>query len=368
MGVEMNHLPQTPGRWPPLGAATVVVVLTGACQDEGLPHFGTLRYESDSFEVWASDGLEACGGTFEYVEGWLVAFRGRVGEHGNPAKHRFYWLSQEEYDRDRCSGRNACAYSRSNVIYSTLIPIEHEIVHTELDARPPSILREGAAEVFGSIESPFITEIADLDLLLDAEQISGYGYPTAGRFSRFIIERHGLDSYFELYQALDGAQGRDAFAAGVADVLGVELPTLVADFEQSSPCSVDRWRYFDHECSALPLTPWQSPTRWADAIDLSCAAADVIGPRRELVWTRRALEVEQAGSYELSIESPDPTAQVAVFSCDVACYDGQPSPPIPSASVATGGRATVFLAAGRHWLQVEHAADGDAPVSVVIER
>jgi hypothetical protein len=364
----MNEPRQASRRRSALGAVVVVVTLASGCQDEGLPHFGTLRYEGDSFEVWASDGLEACGGTFGYVEGWLVAFRDRVGDHGSPAKHTFYWLSQEEFDSDLCAARNACAYSHSNVIYSTLIPIEHEIVHTELDARPSSILREGAAEVFGSIESPFTTEVADLDPLLDADQISGYGYPTAGRFSRFIIERHGLDSYLDLYEDLDGAQGRDALAAGIEDVLGVELTTLVSEFEQSSPCSADRWRYFDHECSALPLTPWKSDTRWADEIDLSCAAADVIGPRRDLVWTRRALEVEQTGSYELTIESADPTAQVAVFSCDVACYDGQPNPVIPSASIATGGRATVFLTAGRHWLEVEHAAGSDAPVSLAIER
>lgn len=364
----MNDIRQVSRRSSAPRMATVAVVLTGACQEEGLPHFGTLQYESDAFEAWTSDGLEACGGTFEYMETWLVAFRERVGEHDNPARHTFYWLSEEDFATEPCSAGFACAFPRSNVIYSTIIPHEHEIVHTELDARPPSILREGAAEVFGSIESPFETEVADLDPLLDADQIPGYGYPTAGRFSRFIIERHGLDAYFELYEHLDGARGRDAIAAGVDDVLGVELSTLVADFEQSSPCSVDRWRYFDRECTTLPLTAWKSAARWAEEIDLSCAAPDVIGPRRDLVWTRRALEVEQTGSYELTLESADPSAQVTVFACDVDCFDGQPTTVTPTASIATGGRSTVFLEAGRHWLQVEHAAGSDAPVSIVLER
>lgn len=366
----MNDFRQASRHWSARGTVAILMLAAG-CQEEGLPHFGTLRYESDEFEVWASDGLEACGGTFEYVEGWLVGFRERAGEHGSPAKHTFYWLSPADYedsDRDICSSRTACAYSRSNVIYSTVIPHEHEIVHTELDARPPSILREGAAEVFGSIEPPFTTEVADLDPLLDADQISGYGYTTAGRFSRFIIERHGLDAYFELYTALDGAQGRDAIATGVENVLGVELSALVSNFEGASPCSVDRWRYFDRECSILPLTSWQSATRWADEIDLSCAAPDVIGPRRDLVWTRRALEVAQAGSYELTLESTNPTAQVAIFACDVNCFDGQPSTAIPTTSIATGGHATVFLETGRHWLEVQHAAGSDAPVSIALAR
>lgn len=364
----MNDIRQVSRRsWAPR-IATVAVVLVVGCQEESLPHFGTLRYESDAFEVWAGADMEACGGTFDYIEGWLVGFREHVGEHAQPAKHTFYWMSPEEYDRDICPVGIACAYPRSNVIYSTIIPYEHEIVHTELDARPASILLEGAAEVFGSIESPFETEVADLDPLLDADQIPGYGYPTAGRFSRFIIERYGLDAYFELYEHLDGARGRDAIEAGFDDVLGVELSTLVADFEQSSPCSVDRWRYFDRECTTLPLTAWKSAARWAEEIDLSCTAPDVIGPRRDLVWTRRALEVEQTGSYELTLESADPSAQVTVFACDVDCFDGQPTTVTPTASIATGGRSTVFLEAGRHWLQVEHAAGSDAPVSVVLER
>lgn len=346
----------------------VVASTTVGCQEQELPHFGTLRYQSDAFEVWASDDLEACGGTYEYTERWLAAFRKRVGDYGNPGKHTFYWLSAEDFGHEPCSSGIACAYPYSNVIYSTVIPAEHEIVHTQLDAQPPSVLGEGAAEVFGSIESLYTTEVVSLEPLLDEERISGLSYQTAGRFSRFIIERYGLDDYFALYDALDGSQGHDAFAVGVEEALGIGLPELVESFEQSSPCSVDRWRFFDHECSSLPLTAWKSPTRWTDTIDLSCTADDVIGPRRGLVWTLRGLGVEHAGLYQLTIESSDPTAQVAIFSCDVNCFDGRPVRPTPSTSVATGGTVSVLLDAGRHWVRVEHAADSDAPVAVLIER
>lgn len=347
---------------------TVAAATTMGCQEESLPHFGTLRYESESFEVWASEGLDACGGTFEYTEQWLFAFRQRVGEHGNPAKHVFYWLSAEEFETDPCPIGPACAYPYSNVIYSTIIPVEHEIVHTEVDAQAPSFLREGVAELFGSIDSPSVTEIADIEELIDIDRITGSGYQTAGRFSRFIIDHHGLDAYFELYEALDGATSRAALEAEVEHVLGVTLPDVVADFEGFGWCSVDRWRFYDRECTMLPLTPWQSPTRWAEEIDLSCATPDVVGPQRDLVWTRRAFEVEEAGLYDLVIESTDPTAQVEVFSCDASCFAGEPYSPTPTAEVATGGRASFFLDVGRHWLQVQHAADGDASVSVTIER
>src|SRR5690606_28650747 len=88
----------------------VAAFLTTGCQEEGLPHFGTLQYESESFEVWASEGLAACGGTFEYTEQWLVAFRDRIGERSNREKHIFYWLSPEDQDRSSCrSGTAGCA-------------------------------------------------------------------------------------------------------------------------------------------------------------------------------------------------------------------------------------------------------------------
>jgi hypothetical protein len=122
------------------------------------------------------------------------------------------------------------------------------------------------------------------------------------------------------------------------------------------------------ECSNLALTAWQTESHWTADIDLSCAAADVIGPRHDLVWTRRALEVEHTGPYTLTIESADPTAQVSIFSCDVGCFDGEPTPAIPTASVETGGQAMVFVTAGRHWLQAEHSSGSDAPVRVTLAR
>src|SRR4029079_18942969 len=94
-------------------AVTVLLALVGGCQEEGLPHFGTLRYASDNYEVWASEGLEACAGTFPYVENWLPAFRERISQHDDPAKHTFYWLSPDEYDRDICPVGIACAYPHS---------------------------------------------------------------------------------------------------------------------------------------------------------------------------------------------------------------------------------------------------------------
>lgn len=47
-----------------------------ACQPEPSPILGEKVYESENFEVYASEGLLACGGTFENVEDWLASFAG----------------------------------------------------------------------------------------------------------------------------------------------------------------------------------------------------------------------------------------------------------------------------------------------------
>jgi hypothetical protein len=298
-----------------------------------------------------------------------------VGKHGNPARHTFYWLTPGDLEGDLCAAGYGCAYPHEDVIYSTIIPAEHEIVHTEIDAQPPSVLVEGAAEVFGSIGSPWGPNPRDLDPLLDDDRIPGGAYQTAGRFSRFIIERHGLEAYFALYEALDGDAGREALAEATEQTLGIALDDLVASFATTKACSVDRWRYFDHECSAVPLTPWESPTRWRTEIDLSCAADDVIGPRKRsappyegVIWTLRALEVEQAGLYRLELASADASAELGLFSCNANCFTPAGLEATADVHVTTGGKHYFALDTGRHWLRVRHSDQTDAPVIVTIER
>lgn len=345
----------------------LVLVHTVACENPDAP---TPYYDGDSLEVWASDGLEACNGTFPYMEAWLSAFRDRVGRSDSTVRHTFHWLSLEELDAAPCVGADAvaCAFPQSNVIYSSVVPEEHELVHTELEGRPPSLLREGAAEVFGGTGHYDLVSSSSIESLADERRIPGPDYQTAGRFSRFLIDRYGIDAYLDLYAGLDAVEGRAGFAAGVADILGADLSSLADDFEERPVCRQEAWRFYDVECSVLPLESWQDPDHWSATVDLACDAPDVIGPRFDTVWARRALHIAETDRYTMSLESDDPSAVVTIFSCNATCVseEGPTVVMIPAATIEHA--TTLVLDAGRHWLRIEHAADSGAPVTVRIER
>jgi hypothetical protein len=340
---------------------------TLACQDPATPQ--SLYYDGDHLEVYASDGLEACNGTFPYMEAWLSSSRERVGRSDSAVRHTFYWLSPEEFEASPCGADAvACAFPRSDVIYSSYVPAEHELVHVELEGWPLSLLREGAAEVFGSTDLIDIVNRPSIDSLADERQIPGVGYQTAGRFSRFLIDRFGVDAYLDLYAGLDADAGREGLAAGVADILEANLSSLVADFEQQRACRQEAWRFYDVECSVLPLEPWQGPDRWSATVDLACDAPDVIGPRFDIVWARRALHIAEADRYTLSIASDGPSAVVTISSCAATCGRADESTVVMIPAATIDYPTTIELAAGRHWLRIEQAADSGAPVTVHLER
>lgn len=342
---------------------TLLVGHTGCRPEDTSPNGEVLLYDSPDFQVWASEDLQTCEGTFPYTEQWLDRFHEHVGPYGTSRQPVIHWLSPDDFGVSPCAGTVACV-PPSNIIYSSLLPIEHEFVHAILDNGPPSVLREGVAEVFGSI-GPGLVNVASVEDLIEKNRLDGPSYATAARFTRFIIDEYGIDGYFEVYEGLDGVRTKDEFAVEIETYLNVDLPTLLADFEEVSNCSMDRWRFYDVECSSMEVTPWREPTLWAEHIDLSCSSPDVIGPRRGVVWTRRALNVEQDGFYWLHIDSDDPTASVLANMCNVPCANDDPLPGNLGATIGQDSR--IFLRPGRHWLQIQHADSTNAPVYVTIQ-
>ncbi len=363
----MPRVPHRAHAW--LLTAGGLLSSAGCSEPDSLPHYGTLRYESENLVVWASEGLTACGGTHQYTQQWLASLRGRIPPGEDSRQHTFYWLSPEDFAQGVCGTESmGCAYTGSGIAYATIIPFEHELVHLELAPhRPPSVLSEGIAEMFGTVESYFASSSVEVMPLFEEEPLSSRNYQTAGRFSRFVADRYGLGDYLELYRRLDGTRGFDATAEVVRDQLGDDLVAVVEEFEAAPLCPIDGWRFADYECSSLPLVPWRSSTQWSEQLDLSCGAPDVIGPRFDRVWTLRALEVIVPGPYRLQVQGDDPDVLVSLFSCDDGCFGEGVPPGRWTTDVDAGGLPQIDLEVGRYWLRAENAVDREASVSVTLE-
>jgi hypothetical protein len=347
-------------------------LLLGACDGE-LPRFGTLQYEGDDFEVWASDGLSACEGTHAYTEAWLSGFRERMGPHAKPQHHVFNWVDDEDLVDVPCSTLGACAASQENVIYSTRVPHEHEIVHVELDMQnAPPVLSEGAAEAFGTDQSPIeLTHDVVEQLLAEIGTIPLERYPAAGRFTRYLIDTYGLDAWIEIVRASPEEAARFGIERAFLDVLGERVTDVLADFETSPACSTAQWRYYDYECGAHPLTDWVDASRWEASVDLSCDDEAAIGPQDDAFWTVQAFEIEEPGTYELTGHASE-GATFELVPCARSCFtDAEGSSEIPPHLGTAWHDLDAFpleLQAGRYWFRIEQSVNERATVSLSLQR
>lgn len=340
----------------------------GGCSDD-LPVFGTLAYRGDDFEVWASEGLTACGGTHAYTEAWLQGFRARLGPHARPQHHVFNWVNDDDLMAVPCSTLGACAAPAQNVIYSNRVPHEHEIVHVELDTQDaPPLLSEGAAEAFGTGQPPIeLTHDVVEQLLAEIGTIPHERYPAAGRFTRFLIDTYGLDAWMEIVRASPEEAAREGIERAFLEVLGEPVIDVLADFEASPACSTAQWRYYDYECTAHPLTDWVDEGLWEATVDLSCDDPEAIGPQSDEFWTVQAFEVTEPGLYELTGHG-SVGATFELVPCEWSCFDDAGIPPHLGTAWHDLDAVPVELQAGRYWFRITQSVNERAAVSLRLDR
>lgn len=342
-----------------LGSFLGLGLLSG-CQPPEAPIIGEKVYESESFEVYASEELVACEGTFPAMESWLSSFRARVGENASGEEFRFFWLTEDDYEMSPCQDFSfGCAKRSFGDAYSMGIPLPHEIVHLELrHERPPLFLEEGAAEFFGA--SWQIKDLVDpvdeeglFDSFTDKET-----YVEAGKLTRYLVDEFGDEAYFELYRRTPRDAGRSKVDDVMREVLEVSLDEVLEGYAGFAPaCHVENWRSFDYECGEMPLLMPEEDGSWYFGLDMGCEEESVVGPREGRIWMRRAFEVEEATRYELELFSSngDADARLRVVSCDESCMPGEES----ELKIDITGVVWRDLLPGRHWFEVS-LAEGEA--------
>ena len=344
-------------------------VLSG-CQPPEAPILGEKVYESERFEVYASTELVACEGTFPAMESWLSSFRSRLGEHVRGAHFRFFWLTEDDYESSPCpDGSLGCANLRSDHVYTKLVPHPHEVVHLELsNQNPPDFLREGVAELFGSAREPKeLVNPLDVEVIFDPLGTDRDAYAEAGKFSRYLIDEFGDDAYFELYRRTPRNADRSRVDVVMQDVLEVSLAEVLEGYRGFAPaCHVENWRSYDDECAEMPLLPPEERGRWSFRLAMGCGEGSVVGPRAGRIWTRRALEIDDAGRYELELVSTEvgADARLRVVSCDESCMPGEEY----ELKIDVTGVVWRDFLPGRHWFEVSVSEGKESNLEVRISR
>lgn len=353
--VESPLMPAKPIR---LGLLTLVLLPgPGACSETAAPHFGTLRYRSKTLEVFASEELQACGGTYRYTEQWLAGLHDRLGRHGSPQSQRFYWGTEADFNDNRaCPIGEGCAWLDERVAYGVHIPLEHEHAHIEFGPRrPPSILEEGAAVVFGATVEGMPDRGTDLMDGFDQRPIDGELYGAAGRLSRRIIDKHGLEDYLKLYARLDGEEGFAATRDAFFEVTGDDLESL-AHAAAEDECRPESFSYHDVGCKQTPATPWLTDTSWRVSVELDCTASDVVGPQNGTIWTLRRLDLQRAGRLLFQLSGPDGSRGRARIAECGSCY-GDSAFGGMVLDLKANAASTYDVIPGTYWIRFEAPVD-----------
>jgi hypothetical protein len=363
------------------GSLALLAIMLG-CAPDLEPELGEFVARGEHVEVWASEGLEVCGGNVEHMDRFVKRFREVVGPRPEAeALHRYYVLDEEDWadwaDVGGCPENVAgCAVQR-RTIYARVAPSTHELVHAEIAADGYSLFEEGIAEVFGDGPPdawPLSYEIVGLLQLRDAKLPSG-AYERAAHFARFLIERHGIDGFLRLRDATVRDDTFDELEWAFETTLGSSIERELAAYQgYTAWCQNAGYRLALLECETPP-TPWTDERSFVERVDLTCANEDVLGPFHGEIFAFRAFEVVQLEEYDIELEATDTAkARAWIVKCGSRCRgwagDGVEYPLEPPQIVIeahAGERREAILYPGRYWVRMSRPADEPGEVTLHIE-
>lgn len=226
--------------------------------------------ESDFVDLYLEDGIEICGGQLDAYDRFLERiFEFYAGD--DPGDIR---IPMHVLEDPGCPGGQSCA--EGGVVWlSQNFAQYHELVHVmqgSVDGESIPSLEEGTAEGLGPL-IPIAYEaeyLADLDPdFLFASQAGDVDYPHAGAFTRFLIDRQGIDVFRQFFRSMgkidefDELKYRSEFDAA----FGEDLDDAWTIFRSEPRCSYDFWYCDQRTLIELPF----------ELNGIDCDAPEVIG-------------------------------------------------------------------------------------------
>lgn len=321
--------------------------------------------------IAADPGLDLCAGSIAHMDAFVAALSDAfaLAPPAGEDRFTFYWLTPEGFhDRTLCPREaSACAYFGKS--FTPYAPHDHELVHNVAEAfgYPRPIFTEGLAVAFEGLADGAPDEGHGL---LDVRGLLGFttgvqlgragGYPTAGAFTGFLIQRHGLEAYLRMYAAVGPLESEGGIDTIFREELGASLDESIAEFEQEPPCTRPARDAKLVECSA-PALEWAGD-RLTLHRAIACEQEDAVGPFTSgsaiVFYT---VEIAEAGDYAIAVLGDDPANRVSLQPCTICSDDG--------VAVDAGEPPRTFaLAAGRHSVRLHGPTDTRTSVGLRIER
>ncbi|MBZ5715743.1 hypothetical protein [Nannocystis pusilla] len=348
-------------------ALVTVAVALPACNDIPEPnHFGA------HVVVAADPGLEPCGGSLAHMDEFVARLSDHFGVEAPTDADRFvyYWLEVDGFPERSGCPEIAAGCAPGDRTYAKSLPLNHELVHVVADAigAPPSFFTEGLAVAFeglGQVKSDDRPLRDDIHALLRArtgtELNRAGGYSTAGAFTTFLVERHGLDAYLRAYAAMHWTDTERGIDRVFREEFGVSLDDSIAAFADREPDCGDLERDAKLLECAAPELEWDGD-RLVHHRALACDQDDAVGPyANDSVVVFRTVTIPEGGDHIITVFGDDPRNKVSLQPCTIC--DGQGLTVERDASPRT-----VALAAGRHSLRLHGPADLRTSLGVRIER
>jgi hypothetical protein len=192
--------------------------------------------------MYLDDGIVACGGQMEAYDQFLErAFKLWTGDLP-PDDFR---VSVHVVTEPAC-GVHSCA-NETDAYLARDLGQYHELahlMHSFLDGASAESLEEGTATALGPLAPIAFTPdmLAGLDRgFLFAPELTATEYGYTGAFTRFLIERHGVDAYRELFRSLSQGSSEEEYLSAYQRAFSEDLDLAWADFGTGSRCTYDLW-------------------------------------------------------------------------------------------------------------------------------
>ena len=222
----------------PVHAAVWLAFMAGAC----MLHEPTPDDESEFVDLYLEDGIEICGGQLDaydrFVERIYEFYTGAGPGDFRVAVHA---AADPDCDEGRSCALNGTVWLRQDFAQY------HEITHImqgQVDGGSIPSLKEGTAESLGPMApiSYGVDWLADVEPdFLFASTGADVDYPRAAAFTRFVIDRWGIDSYRTFFRAmgeLDTAD-EDDYRREFEAVFGQPLDDAWPVFLSEPRCAYD---------------------------------------------------------------------------------------------------------------------------------